>query len=220
MQQNAVCEDSLTLVRRNARFIGGGTCCGKSTIASLIGQRHGWSVFSADDNFEKYVEATAFDISRGQPQGKVDFEYIWMRDPVIQFDEMLRFYREIFPHVLADVAALCEAADGKIVIAEGIAILPELLAGIGIQKSRCAFLMMEKTVHDERYAQRDWTPLLLEGCADPKRAFELWMQRDELFCEHVRRECDAQGFLRIESNSDTDIETVLQAVESLWTSAE
>ena len=84
-----------------------------------------------------------------------------------------------------------------VLIAEGIAFLPSLLHGIGIPPEHCVFLTAERGVHVERYAKRDWTHLMLEGCNDKVCAFDLWMQRDELFAAAVRAECAELGYSHV-----------------------
>ena len=84
-----------------------------------------------------------------------------------------------------------------VLIAEGIAFLPPLLHGIGIPSDHCVFLTAEAGVHAERYAKRDWTYLMLEGCNDKVRAFDLWMQRDELFAVAIRAECAELGYSHV-----------------------
>ena len=40
------------------------------------------------------------------------------------------------------------------------------------------------------YKEREYVPYVLEGCSDKQKAFGNWMQRDILFAEYVRSECE------------------------------
>lgn len=327
--------DALAAIRRCVRFIGGGTCAGKTTLGRSLASTYGVPLFSVDDRLWDYAAlAKRAGSTVANNVTETDFERFWMRDPELQFQEMRQFYDDVFPFVLADLAEMAEALlaagptnadapgqlgkpdqagqaghpdlpgqpdqsdqpdrpdrpgrldrpgqpgqpgqasqldqpgqpnrsdrpgqtdrpdqpdeprspgnpdeqhasnaqpssangvdqtrDGKlagagrdllsgekwingfglhgqgpVLIAEGIAFLPSLLHGIGIPRDHCVFLTVERGVHVQRYGQRDWARLMLEGCSDPDRAFDLWMARDELFAESVRAECAALGYSHI-----------------------
>lgn len=48
-----------------------------------------------------------------------------------------------------------------------------------------------------QYSQREWGHFVLEGCSDKEKAFENWMERDVLFAEEVRRQCERERFMSI-----------------------
>ena len=224
---------ALEAIRRHVRFIGGGTCAGKTTLARSLATAYGIPLFSVDDRLWDYsalAERAGSTVANNVTE--TDFEQFWMRDPEQQFMEMRQFYHDVFPFVLADLADMVREdptgepieSDGRVnlsglddfgfnllsdigwfdrtglrgefpvLIAEGIAFLPSLLHGIGVPPDHCVFLTAEAGVHAERYAKRDWVHLMLEGCSDKVRAFELWMQRDELFAAAVRAECNELGY--------------------------
>ena len=227
---------ALEAIRKRVRFIGGGTCAGKTTLARSLATAYSIPLFSVDDRLWDYsalAERAGSTVANNVTE--TDFERFWMRNPEQQFKEMWQFYHDVFPFVLADLAdmVLADSADEPIesggranpsgldasgsdlfseigwidssglrgetpvLIAEGIAFLPSLLHGIGIPPEHCVFLTAETGVHTERYAKRDWAHLMLEGCNDKVRAFDLWMQRDELFAAAVRAECAELGYSHV-----------------------
>ena len=190
--------DDLELLRRSALFIGGGTCSGKTTAAAAFGEEFGMRVFSADDMLCEYELAL----------GRLPD---YLRDPQVQLQDMLAFYLEAFPLAMAAVADACRDADGTSVVAEGIAFLPELLLDAGIPAERCLFLLAERSIHDERYSRRSWIPLMLEGYSDPERAFELWMQRDDLFGEYIAEGCARAGLTLKRVTPETTLEEAMRA---------
>ncbi|HAM14907.1 MAG TPA: hypothetical protein DCP91_03405 [Eggerthellaceae bacterium] len=205
-------------------FVGGGTCAGKTTLAASLARIIGARTFSVDDRLGDYAQAAARDGSEAAiAGGSDDFERMWMRDPAKQFDEMLRFYRDVFPYVMNDVeSVLGQAVSGVCangeprfaLIAEGVAFLPELLHAAGVPASSCVFLTADRDVHDERYALREWAPLMLEGCTDPDSAFAQWMDRDELLSQHVRSQCTHLGYAHIHVSSHDTPDDIVRRAQS------
>lgn len=195
-------------------FVGGGTCAGKTTAARRVAEDAAVRVFSVDDRLEGYARIAEAEGNIAMREAlSSDFERLWMRDPGVQLDEMLRFYADAFPYAMDDLREFAASVNRRlpggaepsfapVIVAEGIAFMPELLHAAGVAADRCVFATCPRALHDERYARRDWMPLMLDGCSDPERAFELWMDRDELFAEHVRSECARLGYPHILVDSD------------------
>jgi 2-phosphoglycerate kinase len=185
-------------------FIGGSTCSGKSTLARSLVRQRGWRHFCVDDHLGEYA-------ARGAESGGaicakhagMSLPEFWMRDPEEQCEELVGFYHEVFPFALSDLVLEATASDMPIV-AEGIAFLPELLSESGVDFEHCAYLVTAQSLHDELYRARAWTSQLLEGCEDRSRAFQLWMERDDLFAQHVRRQAFNSGYRVYEVESVDD----------------
>lgn len=185
-------------------FIGGSTCSGKSTLARSLARQRGWRHFCVDDHLGEYA-------ARGEESGGaicakhagMSLSEFWMRDPKEQCEELVEFYHEVFPFVLGDLVLEAMASDVP-VVAEGIAFLPELLNESGVDSKHCAYLVAARPLHDELYRARAWTSQLLEGCEDRSRAFQLWMERDNLFAQHVRRQARNSGYCIYEVASVDD----------------
>ena len=185
-------------------FIGGSTCSGKSTLARSLARQRGWRHFCVDDHLGEYA-------ARGEESGGaicakhagMSLSEFWMRDPKEQCEELVEFYHEVFPFVLGDLVLEAMASDVP-VVAEGIAFLPELLSESGVDSKHCAYLVAACPLHDELYRARAWTSQLLEGCEDRSRAFQLWMERDNLFSQHVRRQARNSGYCIYEVASVDD----------------
>ena len=170
-------------------IIGGGTCSGKTTLAQKLAREENGAVFSVDDHLGEYAKKG---IEAGCPictlHAKMPLNDFFMRDPRLQCDELIRFYKEIAPFIKEDLALFCQQTDKELVIAEGIAFLPEITKEMKTEDSRirCEYLFTEPAVHDRLYRERKWTESFLRECEDPEEAFRLWMERDALFAEYIK----------------------------------
>ena len=171
-------------------LIGGGTCSGKTTLAQKLAREENGAVFSVDDHLGEYAQkGIAADCPICILHAGMSLNKFFMRDPRIQCDELIRFYKEIAPFIEEDLARFCHETDKENVIAEGIAFLPEITQKMKEKDSRirCKYLFADPAVHDRLYREREWTETFLKECEDPEEAFRLWMERDTLFAEYVKR---------------------------------
>lgn len=194
----------------NIYYIGGSPCSGKSTIAQRISERYGLSYFKVDDHLERYLKAGA---SGGKPAcGRVQAmspDQIWMREPLVQCEEELLIYREIFESILKDLEQTdCENG----IITEGAAYLPELIKSVNVPVDRYISITPSKEFQIFHYSKREWIPYVLEGCSDKKKAFENWMDRDALFAEAVRKQCAEHGYVSVVNDGAEKIEKITDRV--------
>ena len=183
---------------KNILIIGGGTCSGKTTLAYIIAEKENGAVFSADDHLGEYAEKG---IMAGCPicrlHASMPLNRFFMRDPGIQCEELIRFYQEIAPFVEEGLNQFCLQMDKEFVVAEGIAFLPEIAKRLMEKDSRitCRYLFADRETHDMLYRERSWTEDFLRECEDGDEAFRLWMERDALFSEYVRKAAQKEGML-------------------------
>ena len=78
-----------------------------------------------------------------------------MRDPLVQCQEELQIYQEIFPYVLADWNAI---QSEKGIIAEGAAYLPELMKAQGFPADHYLSLTPTRDFQVSHYEKREWVP--------------------------------------------------------------
>lgn len=179
----------------NIYYIGGSPCSGKSTIAELIAKEYDLFYFPVDESLGRY---TSMGTEKGYPvcsrQWKGGPDEIWLRDVSLQCREELQFYREIFGFIQEDLQSV---SDGRDIITEGAAFLPELIKNSGIAGNCYICITPERDFQIEHYSRREWVPIMLEGCSDKKKAFENWMERDVLFAKKVREQCEEAGYMSI-----------------------
>jgi adenylate kinase family enzyme len=193
-------------------WIGGSPCAGKSSLAAALAERYGMTVYGCDDHVERHVReadpATAATLIR---LSKLDCEGLWMRPVDQQVREEIAFYDDELPLILRDLAAI--PADCP-VIAEGAALMPRLLHEMGNPPDRAIWIVPTPTFQRTHYARRDWRHDVLRSCADPDRAWENWMARDEGFAAHVAAEARQLGYRVITVDGSRPIAKIRAEVET------
>lgn len=195
-------------------FIGGSPCSGKSTIAEMIAKTYNFYYFKVDDFLEKYM-------NQGKEKGReicvkqfeLSIEETWMREPQLQCEEELIYYREIFDFILEDLADI-KYKNG--IITEGAAYLPELMQKYFIDKKHYVSITPTEEFQWHHYKQRPWVPYVLEGCKDKEKAFENWMKRDTLFGEYVNKQAKAMGYETFVTDGSIDSNTMFSEVCNLF----
>lgn len=132
-----------------------------------------------------------------------------MRDPLLQCREEFEFYKEVFEYVLADLAQVnCKNS----IITEGAAYVPELIKKLGVSNNRYISITPTKEFQIFHYKKREFVPHVLEGCADKEKAFCNWMDRDILFAQEVRRQCDKENYVSIVNDGIIKIDGLVDRV--------
>ncbi len=183
----------MTLASRLAHvtWLGGSPCAGKSTIADRIAAEHDMTVYRCDDAFFAHAE-------RLTPESRPVFsrlaqaspDEVWLRPVRQQIDEEIELYREEFPMIIEDLLSL---PSDRPLIAEGAALMPELLHSLGIADYRMLWMVPTEAFQRHHYGQRAWRHEVLRKCSDPERGWENWMRRDAGFAREIARqasECD------------------------------
>jgi hypothetical protein len=139
----------------NVIWIGGSPCAGKSAIADALAKQYGFSVYRCDDAFTRHAEQV---VPERQPVwarlNGLTCDGLWMRPVEEQVTEEIAFYQEEFPMILNDLARL---PAGQTVIAEGAALLPELLDAFVAGPRRAVWIVPAAEFQLTHYARRDWT---------------------------------------------------------------
>ncbi len=173
----------------NILWLGGSPCFGKSTIADQLADRHGLRVYHCDDAYFHHLNPiTPERQSLFFRLAHASCDQLWLRPIARQISEAVELYREEFPLILADLIAM---PAGCPVVAEGAALLPELLAGINIGPKRAVWVVPTEPFQRDQYASRAWRHDILERCTDQERAWQNWMARDAAFATLVARDARA-----------------------------
>ena len=193
-------------------WIGGSPCSGKSTIAEIISNRYGLYYFKVDDYLEKYTNyGFLLNLEICRKQSIMNSEEIWMREAALQYKEELQFYDEIFDFILQDLETMCEGRD---IITEGTAYLPNLMNKKDIAKDRYLAIIPTRNFQINHYIQREWIHSVLDGCSDFQKVFNNWMDRDSLFVEEVIRQCGENRYLSLVNNGKTSIKDLVEIVSA------
>ena len=176
----------------NIYYIGGSPCSGKSTVTEILAAKYHLFYFKVDDFIDKYLKMGAskgYEICKKQDSLRAD--EIWMREPVLQCQEELLYYKETFAFVLEDLMQIKE----KDIITEGAAYLPELMRKLNISNNRYISITPTRDFQISHYNKREWISFVLEGCSDKEKAFSNWMERDVLFAKEVQKQCIKENYV-------------------------
>lgn len=199
--------------RSHVFWLGGSPCAGKSTIADRLAAAHGLSVYRCDDAFYRHKDlVTPEDQPVFARLARASCDEVWMRPVARQIAEEIALYREEFPFILADLVAL---PANRPVIAEGAALLPEVLAGFDVDFGRALWIVPTEEFQRRRYAQREWRHDVLRPCADPDQAWRNWMDRDAGFARFVAADARRRGGRLLVVDGTRSIADNLRTVEGL-----
>ena len=171
-------------MNKEALFIGGSPCSGKSTVAEQITKKYAAHYFKIDDFLDNFIKNAA---EKGYPSCKKNInmspDEIWMREPFIQCEEEFLIYDEISELVFAHLAEI----DADFIVTEGAAYTPRVMKKYGMKN----YITIVPTPEFQilHYKEREWIPYVLEGCSNKEKAFDNWMKRDILFAKQVLAEC-------------------------------
>lgn len=185
-------------------YLGGGTCCGKSTVTEHLRGRYGLCVYKLDDDLFDFLRRMA---EEGHPLAAAELtrspEEAWMRDPALLCEETILLYRDMAPYWQAALAA---RPDDRPVLAEGAGFMPELMQAIGVPRDRYLCMAPTRSFQYDRYARRPWIDQILAGVSDREAAFRNWMERDVLFADRMMREAEALGYPTLRIDGSRSIE--------------
>ena len=194
----------------NIYYIGGSPCAGKSSVAEILSKKHDLYYFKTDDFLDRYMQTGA---RKGYPVCRkvtsMNAEQVWMREPLVQCREEFDIYREIFEFVATDLK-LIDWKGG--IITEGAVYLPELMKQSGISDSRYISITPAKEFQITHYRERDFVPLVLEGCSDKEKAFRNWMDRDILFAQEVQRQCQKENYVSVINDGTMEMDELANLV--------
>lgn len=193
-------------------WLGGSPCSGKTTVSDRLARRYGCRVYHCDEAFETHKA----DMPAMQPILAMSWDAIWMR----RRDELLRselaIYRQEFPMIAADLRALPR---DRPIIAEGTALLPELVAQVADLR-RALWLVPSPAFQRERYPLRgEWVQAVLSQCSDPAQAFENWMARDIAYAQEAAAQAARLGARVIVVDGSQSLDQVAALVDDWFQQA-
>jgi len=192
-------------------WIGGSPCSGKSTVAAMLAEVHGMTLYRCDDHFHRHLEQATPDaqpeLSRIRQMGWDD---IWMRP----LDEMLasqvRAYREEFPMICDDLRSMY---GGRGVIADGAALMPDLVLSAHALLTQSIWIVPARAFQLKCYSEREWVKGILSECSAPGEAFANWMARDAAYADLVEAQCRDHEQTLLVNCGETSAEGYVQFLE-------
>ena len=178
---------------RHVYWIGGGSGAGKSTIARLLADRHGWRFYATDDVMADHARrTTAEEAPFLHAFMAMDLDVRWVgRSPETMLETFHWFRGEAFDLIVEDLARLPGRTP---VVVEGFRLLPHLVEPLLPGPGHAVWLLPTPEFRRFAFTSRA-TP---EGgftrrTGDPARAEHNIAVRDALFTERLREETARLG---------------------------
>lgn len=169
-------------------WLGGSACTGKTTAARSLAALYGLTLYSCDERFEEHRH-------RASPERHPHFhrlmdrppEELWAPPVAEQVRDLLLFYKDELAMVVEDLRSLSGP-----VIAEGVGLLPDLVAELLAEPHRACWLIATAEFRRRHYPSRNLASLLAR-CPDPQLAYETWMARDDEIARRLAAEAAARA---------------------------
>jgi dephospho-CoA kinase len=184
-------------------FIGGSPCAGKSTICNLLAARHGLQTYHCDEHYDAHLERAKPGSILSQFRSMTWQEAFTTRSLETMIHDELEANRELGVFALEDLKAIDSP-----VIAEGMALMPELLVKLE-PRAKAVYLIPTESFQREQYAKREWAQSLLATTDDPKGVFEKWMARDAANARNICDQARAFNFPVLEVDGSLSVIKVL-----------
>lgn len=173
-------------------FIGGSPCSGKSTVAERISEEFGAYYFKVDDYLDEFMKISA---ERGRPVCK--------KALTMTSDEISEL---VFEHL--------KKIDADFIVTEGAAYTPDVMKKYGY--GEYITIVPTPDFQIQHYKEREWVPFILKDCSDKQQAFDNWMERDILFAERVKEECEKNSVPCIVNDGLTGPDEMFELVKALF----
>lgn len=198
------------------RWIGGSPGAGKTTVARRLAERYGFQLYVADDALRGYGERlNRPEYPLTQAFMAMDMDQRWVRrSPEEMFRTFHRFQGEGFDLILDDLRRL--VGRGTAVIAEGLSLLPRLVAPLLTTKSQAVWLVPTSEFSREAIEARGGKWSIAGRTSDPERALANLRERDELFGREVKRQVAELGLHAVVIDGTAAAEEIARRVADVF----
>lgn len=174
-------------------YLGGGTCCGKSTVTEFLVKKYSFTLYKLDDHLFSYLERLASDGNGiAIKQMNQSMQEMWLgAAPSEMSAEEMQLYRAMLPLAREAIAELPQHTP---ILAEGAGFLPDLMHSSDVQPGFYACIVPTPAFRRAQYAKRTWIDQYLDGTSDKEAAFQNWMERDDLFSQAVLSDAQRLGY--------------------------
>jgi uridine kinase len=193
-------------------WIGGSGCAGKTTIADMIADQYGITVYHCDQHWDgedghlaravpdKHpAMCQAREMSAEEFFGLLPHKYAALASGI---------FKEDFGMILHDLLALQKDR----VVVEGVSVEPELVYEVA-DPSHIIFLIAFEGFQREHFLERNFAQEWFQNVADPEGLFENFIQSNALMAKDVYQQANDLNLKSIIVGSESSIAQNLQAVK-------
>jgi 2-phosphoglycerate kinase len=182
-------------------WIGGSTCAGKTTIANILSEKYGFTVYHCDEHLGKHIEVSNI---REHPNLNKTIKIGWDEILGMSVGEYLKWsiglFTEEFEMILEDLRKL---SDDKPIIVEGVGLFPGLLYGRITDTDRAVWVVADEVFYKKHQIGRKELYERIKDCSNPEQALSNYMSYDLAMGRYIANEAKRLGLNVIEiSNSD------------------
>lgn len=191
-------------------WIGGAPDSGKTTLAQILAERHGFQVYHYDQHDPAHHQRLAETIPRYRAFLSASLDERWVRpEPGALLHRSLQSFRDRFPVVIEDLFALPRE---PLILAEGFGLMPELIFPVLSNNRQAIWLVPTAQFKRASMIRRD-KPSFRDQTSDPERARQNLLRRDMLLTEHVKTQAVAYDLKVHEIDGSQSVERVAALVE-------
>ena len=175
----------------HVRWIGGATDSGKSTVAQKLAGRCQMQIYHYDkyDLAHHETLAETMPIHRRWLEASLDERWVHP-EPKDLLQRTFRSFQDRFPLVIEDLLALPRE---RLIVAEGLGLLPELLAPLLLSNHHAIWLVPTEAFKWASMARRG-KPSFGDRVSDPEKAKTNLFTRDMLLAEYIKDQVLKQGY--------------------------
>ena len=192
-------------------WIGGSTDAGKTTIAQTIAQRHNLQLYHYDQHSNAHMEQKAkkHTIYRTFLKATIDERWIHPEpEDLLQF--LIQSFQDSFPLVVKD---LQQQPTKPLIIAEGFAFLPDLIAPTLSHTHQAVWLIPTETFKWESMKRRQ-KPSFRHQTSNPQRATQNLFKRDMLLANLIKIQTRQHNLTLYETDGSRTLEEMTNLVEA------
>ena len=176
-------------------WLGGGTDCGKTTVAAAYAEKYNFQVYHYDRTDVTHHELLAETDRVVRNFLEADHEQRWIQQtPETLFERTLKSFHNRFPLVLSDLDQL--GSDRPIII-EGFGLLPSLIAPLLSSTKQALCLVPSQKFKMESFDRRG-KPSFKDQVSDPEKGWHNLFTRDMLIVKHYRKEAQIYNLSLVE----------------------
>ncbi len=193
-------------------WIGGPPDSGKTTVATIIAERHGLQEYHFDRHepahFAKATAAAQPALYAAHPE-RITTEQRWLGStPEVMARDTIACWSERFAMALDDLLTMPQTPG---IVAEGPGLFPELIAPLIDNPQRAIWLIPSEPFKRASVVRRG-KPGNRHETSDPARATHNLTERDLLMTTHIRRAAAAHGLTIIEVDGKEGVEAIAERV--------